>query len=101
MAMGGYQWTPIAIPLLWTLDITDISFVPRHHAHARARTHAHDLAYPESDAVMSKEVHKKKTFSYSHAVLRVDIRCPRKEGTKQWENTRAFTSRLGGNGCAA
>ena len=62
MAMGGYQWTPIAIPLLWTLDITDISFVPRHHAHARARTHAHDLASPESDAVMSKEVHKKKHF---------------------------------------
>ena len=59
MAMGGYQWTPIAIPLLWTLDITDISFVPRHHAHARARTHAHDLAYPESDVRDVHDVHKK------------------------------------------
>ena len=98
--MGGYQWTPIAIPLLWTLDITDISFVPRHHAHARTRTHAHDLAYPESDAVMSKEVHKKNIFLTAKRVCGVDIRCPRKEGTKQWENTRAFTSRLGGNGYA-
>ena len=101
--LNGYGWLPMDTHShTAALDIG-------HHGHffcsptsrARTRTHAHDLAYPESDAVMSKEVHKKKTFSYSHAVLRVDIRCPRKEGTKQWENTRAFTSRLGGNGCAA
>lgn len=62
MAMGGYQWTPIAIPLLWTLDITDISFVPRHHAHARARTHAHDLAYPGSDVRDVQRGSQKKHF---------------------------------------